>query len=494
MYRPHPNGYWRAFLVITAFALVLASAGCETAESLAQKRIDAVEKGLLEAVSIKGLKSKAKTIEEQMQYYRVPGVSIAVLDQFAVAWAKGYGNKQQGITDPVVPDTLFQAGTLTMALTAAAALRAADNGQIDLDGDINAYIKGWSLTAQSDAGGDAVTPLGLLMHTAGISDQTYSGYLAGSELPDLSAILKGGKPASTPLIWRRWPAGDEPRFSQPGYLILQKILTDTSGTDFPSFMETSILAPAGMSHSRYAAGLPEDIQYRAASGHLREGRPLEGRWREHPELAVSGLWTTASDLARFALTLISDARDTTNVILSPSAARRMLTPQLYNQGIAFTVDDAGDNLNFHMRGTAEGYRAFLVAYPAKGQGAVLLTNSDNGQYLIEEILRALAAAYGWPHFQQQEKTLFRLDPSVYPQYAGRYEVNPDYILTVSHEDYYLIIQPTGQSPTRFYVENSTTFFSTSPYIQIQFFKDDSGNVESLVLRQAGNDIEARKIQ
>lgn len=475
-------------------ASILAAAGCETAESLAKKRIEAVEKGLLEAVSIKGLKTKAKTIQEQMQYFRVPGVSIAVMDNFSIVWAKGYGSKQQGIVDPVSPETLFQAGTLTMALTAAGVLKAADSGLIDLDGDINSYLKSWLLRSQAEAGGGRITPLNLLLHTAGISDQAYSGYPEGHELPDLPAILNGEKPASTPLVWRRWPIGKEPRFSQPGYLILQKIITDTSGLDFVSYMDKNLLGPAEMAHSLFAARLPDDIRFQAASGHKREGEPQQGKWRGHPELAVSGLWTTASDLARFALALISDARGQTSTILSPASARRMLTPQLYNQGIAFSVDDSRDNLNFHLRGSAEGFRTFLVAYPATGRGAVILANSDNGQYLIEEILRALAAAYGWPHFRPQEKTLLRLDPSVYTRFVGRYEVNPDYILTITHEDYYLIIQPTGQSPTRFYVENPSTFFSTSPHIQIQFFKDAAGNVDRLILRQAGNDIEAKKIQ
>lgn len=483
-----------SLIILIIISSLLMSVGCETAGSLAQKRIEAVEKGLLEAVAIKGMKTKVKTLEEQMQYYRVPGLSIAVLEDFNIAWARGYGHKQQGIIDPVSTDTLFQAGTLTMALTAAAILRASESGQIDLDEDINTYLKSWSLQAQSDAGRGRITPLGLLLHTAGISDQTFAGYPEGQELPDLKAILDGKKPATTPLIWRRWPIGSEPRFSQPGYLILQKILMDISGQAFESYMDTNILSQAGMEHSLLTADLPEDIRYQAASGHLREGRPLDGKWNRHPELAVSGLWTSASDLAGFVLALISDARGQTGRLLSSTSARRMLTPQIYNQGIAFTVDDVGDNLNFHLRGSSEGYRAFVVAYPSSGKGAVLMTNSDNGQFLIEEILRALAAAYGWPHFKQQEKTLFRLDPSLYPQYVGRYEVNPDYILTITHEDYYLIIQPSGQSPTRFYVENPTTFFSTSPYIQIQFFKDEAGNVDSLILRQAGNDIEAKKIQ
>ncbi|MBU1339449.1 MAG: hypothetical protein KKD56_10320, partial [Acidobacteria bacterium] len=115
-------------------------------------------------------------------------------------------------------------------------------------------------------------------------------------------------------------------------------------------------------------------------------------------------------------------------------------------------------------------------------------------YLIEEILRSLAAAYDWPHFKPQEKKLFRLDPEVYSRYVGRYEINPDYILDVRHEDYYLVIQPSGQAPTRFYVENPTTFFSTSPYIQIQFLLNPDNSTSGLILRQSGTENRAKKIE
>jgi hypothetical protein len=123
-----------------------------------------------------------------------------------------------------------------------------------------------------------------------------------------------------------------------------------------------------------------------------------------------------------------------------------------------------------------------------------MANSDNAAYLIEELLRSISDAYKWPHFIPEIKTYFRLDPSIYPQYVGKYEVNPDYILTVTHEDYYLVIQPTGQAPTKFYVESQTKFFSVDPYIEIRFLKGADGNIDRLHLTQRGHTSTARKIQ
>jgi hypothetical protein len=136
----------------------------------------------------------------------------------------------------------------------------------------------------------------------------------------------------------------------------------------------------------------------------------------------------------------------------------------------------------------------MTVYPAKAQGAVIMTNSDNGFMLIQEILCALAEAYGWPHGRPEEKPILRLDPATYQQYVGRYEVNPDYILDVTAEDYYLVVRPTGQAPTRFYAEGQTLFYSTDPYVRIQFMRKKMGVFDSLILWQQDFELEAKRIQ
>jgi hypothetical protein len=122
-----------------------------------------------------------------------------------------------------------------------------------------------------------------------------------------------------------------------------------------------------------------------------------------------------------------------------------------------------------------------------------MTNSDNGFLVADEILRAVSAAYEWPDFKPQERPLFRLDPSIYQDYVGRYQVTPDYALDVTYEDFYLIIRPTGQAPTRFFVENQTFFFSIDPYVRIQFLSDDKGRVKGLILWQQDFKQEAKKV-
>jgi len=171
----------------------------------------------------------------------------------------------------------------------------------------------------------------------------------------------------------------------------------------------------------------------------------------------------------------------------------MLTAQVGNQGLGFKVDGEGDSLHFYQSGHNAGFECFLIAYPSRGQGAVIMTNSDNGVYLIDEILRAISAAYDWPHFKPEVKPLYRLQASLYDQYVGRYQVNSDYYLDIIHQDYSLIVKPTGQAPTKFYVESQTIFFSTDPYSQIQFVRNNQGKITGLILRQKRIRMEARKV-
>jgi hypothetical protein len=235
------------------------------------------------------------------------------------------------------------------------------------------------------------------------------------------------------------------------------------------------------------------MKINAASGHGRDGRPVEGKWTDSPAAAASGLWTSPSELLSFAADILRTAMGKGGKILTAALARAMLTPQDGNRGLGFEIEGTGTDIRFRLQGRTRGFTCSLDVYPYKGQGAVVMTNSDNGFLVTEEVLRSVSAAYEWPDFKPQERPLFRLDPSIYRQYVGRYEISPDYILDVSTEDYYLVIRPTGQAPTRFFVESQTFFFSVDPYVRIQFLSNQKGDVTGLILWQQDFKQEAKKV-
>jgi CubicO group peptidase (beta-lactamase class C family) len=435
----------RGRTLVGVLGLAFLAVGCETRqESLTKSRIRKVEKGLLRAIYLKGQRPEKLSLNARLEFYKVPGVGIAVMDRNGLEWARAFGSRDSHSREPVTLDTIFQAGDLSQPVAAAAALVLVDKGRLDLDGDIGPRLQSLHISLADTWEMNRVTLRKILTQTE-------------------------------------------------GYAVLQALLEGVTSTPFPSLVNETVFGPFGMKNSTFDAPLTDIRKLNAASGHGRDGRPVEGKWLSYPAAAACGLWTTPSDLLSFAAGVLQAATGKEGKVLSASLARAMLTPQAGPRGLGFAIDGAGTDVRFHLEGRTRGYACSLVVYPYKGQGAVVMTNSDNGFLVADEILRAVSAAYEWPDFKPQERPLFRLDPSIYQDYVGRYQVTPDYALDVTYEDFYLIIRPTGQAPTRFFVENQTFFFSIDPYVRIQFLIDDKGRVKGLILWQQDFKQEAKKV-
>ncbi len=491
MREPRSFGYG----LVCGLVAALLCAGCETRTSLTRSRMKKVEKGLLRAVVIKGTKAERARLGERMEFYKVPGLSVAVIDRQGVDWAKAYGYRDVRTYAPVTSETLFQAGALGQPVAAAAILSLVERGKLDLDADAGKAL-GSSTPSGAARGSDGAAVLTLrklLSHASGPGGKVFEGFPRKDPLPSLTQVIEGQPPAlNRPVLEGFRP--DAAGASESGYVISQQVAVEASGRPFPSFAEETVLAPLGMTNSTFDAPLPSSFENRAASGHLRQGPPVEGDWLNYPESAARGLWTTPLDYANFLLALVGDAMGRPKKLLSPESARTALTPQSGNNGFGVLIEGTGNDVRFSVRGRTSGFSALAVFYPARGQGLVVMTNSDNGGLLADEVLRSVSAAYAWPDYRPEEKPLFRLDPSIYAQYLGRYEVSPDYALDVGFEDYYLVIQPTGQARTKFYVESETIFFSIDPYIRIQFRRNDRGAVDGLVLWQEDFEQKAVKVR
>ncbi len=482
-----------AALSLLGFCVGLGLLSCETQTSLTRSRTKSVERGLLRAVYLKGEKPEKLGLTKRMSFYKVPGVSIAVLDRYEIDWARAYGVKDVRSAQPLTSETVFQAGALSQPVAAAVALHLVDRGEVGLDEDINGRLRTWKVPDNKFTAANKVTLRTLLTQSAGFTGQVFSGYGPDEPLPVLGQVLRGEKPARNSPLAPEFSPGSKVRDSEAGFAVLEQLLSDLSGRTFPELAKETVFDALGLKDSTFELPLPRERRAKAASGYRADGGPVDSGWDTYPLPAAKGLWTNPAEFSAFVLEIMRSAMGKSDAILSPAAARSMLSAQLEYKGFGLNVDGAGQDGNINLRGRTEGYTSFLIVYPYRGQGAVVMTNSSNGGLLTEEILRAISAAYGWPHFKPAERPLLRLDPSVYKQYVGRYEISPDYILDVRSQDYYLVITPTGQAPTKFYVQSETLFFSIDPYTRVQFRRDESGKVSGLVLWQQDFESEARKI-
>lgn len=388
-------------------SVLLASSGAARAEDAAPAqesskesdpgpRIARIENGLT-PINIRGEVKPTTNIADHMTYYKVPGLSVAFFDQGKIVWTRTYGFADPASKKPVTTETLFQAASISKPVSALAALRLVQDGRLSLDENINSKLHSWTVPENRYTQQQKVNLGEILSHTAGFSVHGFSGYATGEHLPTVLQILNGQNPANSPPILVDAVPGSIWQYSGGGYVVLQLLLTDVTGKLFPQIIHDLVLAPAGMTHSTYEQPLPANLAAAAAIPYRENGDPVQGGWHTYPEMAAAGLWTTPSDLALMAIEVQYEYAGKSSRILSQQMTRQMLTPQKGSWGLGFSVEAPGQPPRFGHDGANEGYRCDLEVITESGQGIAIMTNSDAGDKLIRELLRAVSKEYKWPY-------------------------------------------------------------------------------------------------
>ncbi len=380
-------------------------------------------------------------IQERMEHYKVPAVSIAVIREGRLAWARAYGVKDTETREPVDTSTIFQAASISKSLSAAVIMKLVEQGKIALDGDVNAYLKTWQLPASEKAASTTITIARLLNHTAGttnFNDRTgYFGYLSTDPLPTVLQILRGEPPARTqPVTVETRPGAYH--YSNGGTAILQLLIMETEGQTFEEVLERMVLEPLGMRGSTFRLPLPESLRARAATAH-DGGRPLAGKYYRYPELASAGLWSTPSDLALFIGEHWLALRGMSHRIMSRESAERMLAGAVDENGAAqgFFITRKGDEIYYGHRGGNYGFYSDMIINEATGDGAVVMVNGGGdglNSNLRREILIAIATEYGWKDYAPPRLETAPLPPERARRVAGRYRLNDDNVLEIAADE------------------------------------------------------------
>ncbi len=170
-------------------------------------------------------------------------------------------------------------------------------------------------------------------------------------------------------------------------------------------MKELVLTPMGMTHSTFEQLLPAALQSQTASAHTNDGLMVPGRYRVHPEMAAAELWTTPTDLLKWAIE-IAAARAGKSKVLSRQIATQMLTRQNERNGLGPEVEGTGLGFYFFHAGSNTGFRCHLIYFPETGQGAVVMMNGDQP---IREIINAIAEEYQWPGHRVRKLEAISID-------------------------------------------------------------------------------------
>jgi len=315
-------------------------------------------------------------------------VGVALIVDGEVAWSHVAG---------AAAGARFQAGSISKSLAACTALELAHRQGIDLDADVSELLRSWQLPESP-----AVTLRQLLGHTAGVNVPFFPGYRQGSQIPSLRQVLQGEPPARTPPVRADRARSGRFCYSGGGYVVVQQLIADVSGTSFAEAARTLVLEPLGMSSSTFDEPLPDALHSSAA----------RSDWHIYPEAAAAGLWTTPHDLARFACTLQAAALGRPSP-LHTGTASNMLTRHaaLPAKGewnllplLGVRPPDAGGlgmflhgSDRFSCAGSAQSFFAMFTGSLADGTGGVVMVAANASTYPFR-VLRAVSGQYAWSNF------------------------------------------------------------------------------------------------
>ncbi|MGB7759893.1 MAG: serine hydrolase [Bryobacteraceae bacterium] len=405
-----PRNFTAATMVFALGALPLLRAATP-----AEERIARVENGLQKPNRLKGGPAEPMKLAERMEHYKVPGVSVAAIHAGRVEWARGYGQRDLESGTPVTAETLFQAASLSKGVAATVAMRLVEQGKLSLDEDVNAKLRSWKVPDNEFAQTEKVTLRRLLSHNAGLTVHGFPGYPQGAAVPELLQLLDGKPPANTMAVRVTKAPGSGFSYSGGGYAVVQLLLEDVTGRRFEDLARELVLDPLGMKLSAYEQPLGEGRGRNAASGYRGDGKAIAGRWHTYPEKTAAGLWTTPSELARWVMEIQKPGK-----VLKAETVKTMLTKSPGDYGLGIGLGETDGRASFCHGGANEGYRCQYFAYRDSGEGAIVMTNGDNGSDLASEILRSIAVEYGWVDYLPKERTVVPVDAAILASYVGDY--------------------------------------------------------------------------
>lgn len=472
------------FLLVTFFAID----AFPQSNSL-PNRIKAVENNLIPFVPVKGF--KGWNLLDRMKYYNVPGVSIAVIKDYKIDWAKGYGLADTLKNIPVTTETMFSAGSISKLLLAVTALKMVEKGQIDLEKPINNYLTSWKIAENDLTKKTPITLRMLLSHSAGTSQSSYFGFTTSQPLPTIVEILSGAKISETrPVVVNSEP-NKEFRYSGGGSMIAQLALMDVAHKSFSDLTQELLFDQLGMKNSTFEQPLPSKF-LKQSSWAYSSASWFKGMPYVYPQQAAAGLYSTPTDLAKFFID-IQKSYLGKGKILSQATTKQMLTPQQnvsdgsYKEQIGIgpfliqrTDNQDPNGVYFEFTGVNAGFLAYGIASITNGNGVVIMLNSgDDVNGLGKEIRRAVAKTYHWTNFLPDEIQPIDLTEAELNEFTGRYRMGPNEVLYLRRENNYLVENINEGNDIYCFPVSKDTIVFTDYNIKAGFKRNENGEVISL---------------
>jgi len=314
-------------------------------------------------------------VPQQIKHDDVAGVTISVVKDGKLLFAKGYGYADVKQKKPVSPqDTLFRPGSISKLFTWTAIMQLYEQGKLDLDRDVNTYLD----FKIPDAFGKPITLKNIMTHTPGFEEQVKDLFRNDTSKLNLGEYLKNHIPA------RIYPPGTVPAYSNYATSVAGYIVERVSGRPFDEYVAENIFKPLNMTHSTFTQPLPSNLAPLMSNGY-RLGSDDPGLFEVVNPFPAGSLSSSATDMAQFMLAHLDDGQLSGARILKPETARLMHS-RLFGLDDAANamcygfyeesrnghriIGHAGDTVFFHsdLHLVLDQKVGFFVSYNSAGRG------------------------------------------------------------------------------------------------------------------------------
>lgn len=473
----------KSLLIFYAFLGCLQQSYAQSDNSYSTEvlqKIQEIENGLKSAYG-----SETQSISDRMSAYNVQGLSIAVIDNYEIVWAKAYGHSESQHKTGTTTETVFQAGSMSKTINAMALLKMAETQDIDLDADVNGLLKSWQVPNKTNSPDRIVTLRQLLSHTAGLSVHGFGGYKKPGNLPNLVQILNGEKPANSRPVFPTILPNQEFLYSGGGTTLTQLVLTENGNMPYEQYIHEQIIEPLALKHSFYSVESERYEGQEIAYAHNGKGKTLNNRYNYYPESAAAGLWITPTDLATILIDLQHSLNGKEAKVLTNSAAKEMITPALPDgiSALGIFAVNKGDEIYLEHSGATRGFSGKFTISTTTGQGVVVMVNGEKIKF-VEEIIESVAQAYEWTGFEPLTVADISFSQEDIAAYTGAYQfkkrkVNIDY----RKEAFFISEKGKWSGELMPLSRSSFVVKGIQPETTIEFKVDTSGKVSEIQATQ-----------
>lgn len=433
-----------------------------------------LENNLKTAVSVQEDSLINYSIKERMKHHKVSGISVAVTENGKILGVKSYGVKIVNTKDSINDDTKFQGASISKSVTGLAILKLANSHNLDLDEDINKYLTTWKVPENKFTKSEKVTIRNLLNHTSGMKGINFSGYNLSDTIPTTIKVLLTGK-GNYPKAFLDTIPNSRFSYSGIGYVVLQQLIEDVSKKEFMNYMKDEVFIPLKMMHSTFVLNPTENFSF----AHSKKGKEHPDNYKRFPASAPAGIWTTAKDLAKFSIAIENAYYGTTTSFITPEIAKKLLAKE-NGYGLGIGVRGKKDTkFFFHGGSNPGGFKGVYANFYKKRKGIVILTNSENGNLLHDEILRSFSTINNLGILPQAIIKPKKLDSEKAKAYLGKYQFKEmgDYFLDLSlnNKNYFILTDKNDGMIKTYIPTDNNEFIEKEEGSKISFERDSLTN-------------------